>query len=122
MQLYHILLLICLAAGVISEAITISIPERVLKIEDATPQEIFQDRFYKLIFILSGFYLVGILLMFFTEEHFFRLYAAILLLNSVIIWTVRKWLMRFRIFFIVESTVCLILLLDSCRVLIKDLI
>jgi hypothetical protein len=119
---YHVLLLLCLAAGVVSELIAITVPDRVLQIEEAEPQQMLQSRFYKVIFGLSGFYLTGIILMFFTAEHFFRLYATILLLNSLVIWIVRRWLMRFRLVFVLEATLCLILLLDSCRVLIKDLI
>jgi hypothetical protein len=121
MILFNCTLLACLAAGVISEILTIAAPGKILEIVDLQPEEILQSRFYKYMFMLSAFYLIGIVLMFFAGDAIFRIYALLLLCNSVVVWVFKGWLRKFNLLFIAESTLCLILLLDACRVIVREL-
>jgi hypothetical protein len=121
-MLFNCTLLGCLLAGVISEVVTIATPQKILKIEELEPEDILKSRFYKYMFMLSAFYLIGIVLMFFAGDSIFRIYAAILLCNSIVVWICKGWLRKFNLFFVAESTLCLILLLDACRVIVRALI
>lgn len=117
-----ILLIVCVFAGIISEIITISMPDKVLGIAEKNPDEILNGRFYKVIFFFSAFYFLGIILMFFSGVDIFRMYAVWLLLVSFTAWILRKWLIRFRYLQITESTVCLIVLFDVLRTITKNIV
>ncbi|MFW6221013.1 MAG: hypothetical protein ACOC4C_00980 [Fibrobacterota bacterium] len=114
------LLIFCSTAGVISELISIGWPEKIVGILQRDPEELIGDVFYRSVFILSSFYLLAIILLFFSEYRFFNTYAIILLLNSLFIWLFRRIVFRFRIIQIAESTLCLILLFDVIRTVIKS--
>jgi hypothetical protein len=114
-QLYDVFLVMCATAGVISEIITIAVPEKIVGMLQRDPEEIIERGFYRFVFVLSAFYLLAIFLMFFSAFPAFRLYGVILLANSFIVWIARKWILRFRLLQVAESTICLILLLDVIR-------
>ncbi len=113
--LYDAFLLFCASAGVVSEIITIAVPEKIVGMLQRDPEEIVQQGFYRFVFVLSAFYLMAIILMFFSAFPVFRIYGVILLVNSLLIWIARKWILQYRFFQVAESTICLILLLDVVR-------
>jgi hypothetical protein len=122
MKPFNIVLFGCLAAGVILEVITVTAPARILKAQELDPEELLGNRFYKSVFILSAFYMIGIMLMFIADDRYLRIYATILLCSSIVVWFLKKWLARFQVIIIAESTVCLILLLDTLRKIITGAI
>lgn len=118
--LQHILIIGSIA-GVISELITIGWPEKIVGLLQREPEELIGDIFYRSLFVLSSFYLLAIVLMFFSEYRYFHAYAIFLLFNSLFIWLFREVVFRVRIIQIAESTLCLILLIDVIRTVFKSI-
>ena len=83
------LLLFCAGAGIISEIITISVPERVLEITEKNPEELFDSKFYRFVFTLSGLYILVIILLLFSGNERFRLYAVVIMCISFSSWIFR---------------------------------
>ncbi len=115
-------LLIFAFAGIISEIITITVPEKIISIIQKDPEQLLQQRFYKFVLILSGLYMGAIILLFFSGIDRFRSYAVIILCLSLTGWIFRAKLEKYTFFVIANSTVCLILLLDVVRGVIINFI
>ncbi len=115
-------LLACALAGVVAEIITIAVPERILGIADKDPDTILQGGFYRMVFVLSGMYLAGVVLMLVSGPQRFRAHGVVLCLLSVGVWLARKYLLRWRALAVAESTVCLIVLLDVVRNVARSLL
>ena len=79
-----------------------------------------ESRFYRFVFMLSGLYLGAIVLMLFSGVERFKLYALLLIALSFAAWLLRSLLLRMRVMQVAESTICLILLLDVARSLIRQ--
>jgi hypothetical protein len=120
-HIQEVFLLFCSGAGVISEIITIAMPNRIVGMLQRDPDEIIHNGFYRFMFLLSSFYLLAIFLMFFSGYGVFKIYGLILLLNSFFIWIARKLVLRYRVMQVAESTLCLILLLDVIRTVGRSL-
>lgn len=114
-----IALLVCAAGGVIAELFTLAVPEKILGVAERDPQEVVGDRLFRLVFILSGLYLCAIVLMFVSGIEMFRLHATILVIMSLAAWLFRRILLRIRALQVAESTVCLIVLLDTMRSILR---
>jgi hypothetical protein len=109
------ILLICACAGIISEIITITVPEKIIDIVQKDPEELLQQRFYKFLLFLSGLYIGFVILLFLSGIDRFRYYGIIILVLSLSGWLLRAKLEKYTFLIIVNSTVCLILLLDVVR-------
>ena len=120
--LFMLLLLICACAGIISEIITIIVPEKIVDITQQDPEELIQKKFYKIVFALSGLYMLVVILLIFSGNNRFRLYAGVIFSISLIGWLFRSKLKKHIYILIAESTVCLILLIDVVRAIIGEII
>ena len=117
-DLFISLILFCAGAGIISEIITISAPEKVLGIIEKDPEELFDSKFYRFIFTLSGLYILEIILLLFSGNERFRLYAVVIMCISFSSWIFRSKLKKHPYILVAESTVSLILLIDIVRTLV----
>jgi len=115
----HILLLACTAGAIIAEIVSIAVPEKVQEMVDRQSDELIPRGFYRLLFILSALYMAAIILMFIAGEERFRIYAFILICLSVAGWVLRGVMFRYRVLQIAESIVCLVILIDTARTIIR---
>ena len=115
------LLLFCAGAGIISEIITISAPERVLEITEKDPEELFNSKFFRFLFTLSVLYILVILLLLFSGNDRFRLYAVVIMCISFSSWIFRSKLKKHTYILVAESTVSLILLIDIVRTIVGEM-
>jgi hypothetical protein len=115
------LLLFCSCAGIIAELITIAVPEKIISITEKNPEELLQKRFYKIIFTLSSFYMVVVLLLLFSGIQRFQIYALIIFIISFSGWLFRAKLKKHDYLVVAESTICLILLIDIVRSVVGDI-
>jgi hypothetical protein len=115
-------LLLCAIAGVVSEVVTLGWPERVFGMLSQDPDELLRDRFHRFVFVLSAFYLLCVILLIFSGNERFRLYGIILVINAVVGWLFRHLLLRWRPLQVAGSTLCLILLIDVIRRLVRPMI
>ena len=115
-------LLICACAGIISEIITISVPDRVIDITEKNPEELFEKKFYRFLFTLSGLYVLVIILLIFSGSAKFRIYAMVIMCISLFGWVFRSTLKKHTNLIIAESTVSLILLIDIVRTIIGEIV
>ncbi|MBD3393463.1 MAG: hypothetical protein GF418_15110 [Chitinivibrionales bacterium] len=116
-HVFRIALIMTVLAGIVSEVVTIAAPGRILGITDADPGELMQSRFYRVVFVLSGLYLLAIVLMLVSGSETFRRYAFLLIGLSLLAWIFRRLLLRIRALQVAESTACLVLLFDTLRTL-----
>ena len=121
-DLFLLLILFCAGAGIISEIITISAPERVLEITEKDPEELFNSKFYRFLFTLSGLYILVIILLLFSGNDRFRLYAVVIMCISFSSWIFRSKLKKYTYILVAESTVSLILLVDIVRRIVGEII
>lgn len=121
-DLFLLLILFCAGAGIISEIITISAPERVLEITEKNPEELFKSRFYRFLLTLSGLYILVIILLLFSGNDRFRLYAVVIMCISFSGWIFRSKLKKHTYILVAESTISLILLIDIVRTVIGEIV
>ncbi len=113
------LLFICAGAGIISELITIAIPDKIITITEQEPERLLRKKFYRFIFTLSGLYILAIVLLLFSGIERFRNYGLIILGLSTLGWLFRSRLKKYTCLLIAESTVSLILLIDIVRRIVE---
>lgn len=117
---YLLLILVATVAAVIAETVTLLFPDSLLQLIEKDPGEQFElTLFQKVSGILSVAYMADIALLLFSGDSQFRLYAMVLVGLSLVIWIVRKRVPYFRYVLIAESTVCLVLLLDTARTAVR---
>lgn len=116
------ILLVCALAGIISELLTIAMPDKILGITDSNPEELLANKFYKALFVLSGFYLVVVVLLFASGIERFQTYAFVMLCMSLLGLIFKTHLKKYPSVFILESTISLIILLDIVRRIVKEFI
>lgn len=115
-----ITILICACAGVISELITIALPEKIVKITEKEPDKLLKEKFYRLILILSFPYMLAIILLLFSGNERFRIYAVIILTISLFGWIFKTKLKHHLYIIMIESGICLILLIDVVRNIMRE--
>lgn len=120
-DLFMISLLLCACAGIISEIITITVPEKIVDITQQDPEELIQKKFYKFIFALSALYMLVVILLIFSGNNRFRLYAVVILCISIFGWLFRAKLKKHIYIIVAESTVCIIMLIDIVRTIISEI-
>lgn len=121
-DIYLGLLLVCACAGIMSELITIAIPYKILGITEQEPEELLKKRLYKVLFALSGLYILSVFLLLFSGHERFCIYAFVILVLSMGGWVFRKTLKNHTYIIVVESTISLILLIDVVRTVVKEII
>jgi hypothetical protein len=119
-NLFLFVLLFCTCAGIIAELITIAVPGKIISITEKNPEELLQKSFYKLIFLLSTFYMAVVLLLLFSGIRRFQVYGLVIFVISLSGWLFRAKLKKHDYLIVVESTICLILLLDIARSVINN--
>lgn len=120
-DLVLILLLIGTLAGILSELITIAMPEKILRLTEQQPELLAKQPFYQFLFILSGLYILLVSMLLFSGFGNFRIYGAVILILSVSGWVFRNIFLKYAYLLVVESTISLILLLDIVRTIIGEL-
>ena len=118
-DIYLGIVLVCACAGIISECITIAIPEKILSITEHDPEKLLHKRFYKFVFTLSGLYVLVIILLVFSGVDRFRNYGLAILALSTLGWLFRAKLKKYTFLLIAESTVSLVLLIDIVRRIVE---
>ncbi len=121
-DIYLGLLLVCVCAGILSELITIAIPYKILGITEQEPEKLLKKRLYKVLFTLSGLYILSIVLLLFSGYERFRIYAFVILVLSLNGWVFRGTLKKHTYIVVIESTINLILLIDVVRTVIKEIV
>lgn len=113
-------LLVCACAGVVAEVIAVVVPDKVLSILDRTASEDLKPGpFLYLLGILSGFYLVAVVMLFVSGDRVFRIYGFVLLILSAAVWLLKRWVRRVRLLLLLDSIVCLIILIDVIRTVLR---
>lgn len=113
-----IAIIICSLCGIATELHTIIFPGVVTDLlrrkepVDTTPGMI-------VLSILSLLYLIDMFLLAFSGDSIFILYAAILGLLSILMLAFQSFFARFKVLMMVESTICLIILLDVVRSILR---
>jgi hypothetical protein len=118
-HVFSLLFLVCCAAGVVSECISIAVPHRILAIAETDPAEVLGSPFYRVVLVLSALYLCAVVMMFVSGVDRFRVYGALLVCLSAAVWILRGVLLRNRLFMVAESTLCLVMLCDSIRTIFR---
>lgn len=121
-ELYMGIILVCACAGIISELITIAVPEKIISIVEKEPEELLKKRFYRMLFTLSGLYLLVVLLLFLSGNDRFQIYGLVILILSTIGWLFRKKLRQHMYLLVAESTVSLIVLIDVVRRIVQEMV
>ena len=121
-DIYMGMILVCASAGIISELITIAVPEKIISIIEKDPGPLLQKRFYRMLFTLSGLYILVVLLLFLSGNDRFRIYGLIILSLSTIGWLFRKKLKQHTYLLVAESTVSLIVLIDVVRRIVQEMV
>ena len=119
---FPLLLLLVSCAGIIAEIVTISAPEKIIGIIDKDPNELTNDRFYRVLIILSAVYMLVIILLFFSGNNRFRIYGTVMVVISLFGWIFRSSLKKHTSIIIAESTIGLILLIDIVRTIAVDIL
>lgn len=114
-----ILLFICACAGIVCEIITLIAPHRIMAIMHDDPEKIMKNRFYLFIFLLSGPYLLIFVLLLVSGVKRFIIYGIFILCLSILGLLFKSRLKDHIYLVVAESTVCLIILLDIIRNILK---
>lgn len=120
-ETYLVVLLICTCAGVLAELITITDPAGVLRVAQSTAEDTSLSTFQRVLLALSLFYMVAIVLMVFSGSNRLGIYAGIIVCMSLAGWLLRPFLAKHLFLLVAESTVSLILLLDTARSIVRSL-
>lgn len=105
-------ILICTLASIIAEALALVFPERILALFTAGPDTAVTEPLLRVLAPLSVVYLVNIGLLTFSGDTVFVIQAGILLVAALLFWALKKWLLRSQYPLMVESAVCLAVLLN----------
>lgn len=118
---YSTILLVCTLGAIVAEVLTLLFPDRLLGMLDKDPDSIEMTPFRKLLAFLSAIYVLDIIFLLFSPDRIFTIYALVLLALSFILWLLRAQIRKWRLLMSLESAICLTLLLDVARTLIKRL-
>ncbi|MBD3347346.1 MAG: hypothetical protein GF401_20000 [Chitinivibrionales bacterium] len=117
---YSVFLLCCSVAAAAAEIIGLLMPDRILSLVDQDPEKVQESKFPLAMGILSLFYIADILLLILADDKVFKMYGFILIALSLTVWLFRSRLKNLRFLMIVESTLCLIILIDVIRTVVRN--
>jgi hypothetical protein len=112
-------LLVCTGAAIVAETMALVCADRVLALVTAKPDEIRPGMFHRVLALLSVFYVGELGLLLFMGDPVFRIYAFALVTMGSALWLARKYVVRWRVVVMLESTVCLVLLVDVAYTVLK---
>ena len=116
-------LLVCAGAGVVAEIIALLMPDRILEYMQPEPAEkMVPGPFLYVLGILSIMYIGAVVAMFASGDPIFRWYALALLAMSTVTWLLRKRFARWRALMVVDSVICLIVLIDVIRTVVRCIV
>jgi hypothetical protein len=111
-------LCICTAISITAEIISLLFPDQLLSLIEKKPEELHFTKLLMILSIMSLFYVVEIGLLLFSGDRIFRLYGlAFIVLSSTLI-LLRNRLSSLRYIIMIESAICLVMLIDVGRTLI----
>jgi hypothetical protein len=116
---YCILLLVCTAISIVAEIISLIFPDKLLDLIEKKPEEITFTPLLMTLSIMSLFYVVEIGMLLFSGDKIFRLYGLAFVILSGVLILLRKRLPALRYVIMLESAICLVILLDVGRTIIK---
>jgi len=93
-----------------------------LEITEKNPEELINSKFYRFILTLSGLYILVIILLLFSGNDRFRIYAVVIMCISFSGWVFRSKLKKHTYILTAESTISLILLIDIVRIIIGKIL
>ncbi|MBD3421562.1 MAG: hypothetical protein GF398_15700 [Chitinivibrionales bacterium] len=112
---YSIALTICATGALLAEGAVVTMPERVIDLLDNNQEVSELTSFMKFLGVTSLFYLAVLVLLFFSGDRVFRVYAGILIFLSSSMWLLKRFLRRIKYLMIGESTISIIILIDIIR-------
>jgi len=121
MSLFHTILFIGVCASICAEVFALMVPGKIIGLMEKPPEEIARSRFVMLLVALSMIYIVTTGMLLFSGDRVFTLYAAVLFMLSSSLWLLRRWIRHLRVLMTVDSTVCLIILIDVARTLLRGM-
>jgi hypothetical protein len=113
-------LFVCASAGIVCEVITIVAPDKIIALLHQDPDVALKSKFYRIVFIFSGFYILGTVFLLFSGVPAFVLYGLIILCLSIAGWLLKARLQDFVYLVVAESTVNLIILIDIVRKVLME--
>lgn len=119
--LYASFLLAFAVTAVVAEIITLAFPEKLLGLLEPENAVSLPRWLLAAMALLSICYLLAIGLMLFSGDKVFRIYAFLLMTLSAAGWALRKRIRHIRALVTVDSTLCLIILIDTIRSVLRML-
>ncbi len=139
-QIFSTILLLCTSFAIIAEILGIVMIDKLLELMDfssalsrahrdedneellSSPPPI-PDKLMRVFSVLSIFYLLDIFLLLFSNDRIFTIYGAILLAMSLLLWVLKRNLKKgMKAVALIESTICLIILIDVARTLVNRIV
>ncbi|MBD3242840.1 MAG: hypothetical protein GF331_19770 [Chitinivibrionales bacterium] len=118
---YAYALLVCSTVAIAAESVSLLFPGLVLNLMHHDPAEVKLTPLHRLLAMMSLVYMVNIGLLIFSGDPFFQMYAAILIGLAVVVWIVKSRLPNLQYVLMVESAVCLTILIGIVRTLLAVL-
>lgn len=116
------ILLFCAFCGILTELITIIIPDTIISLTNNNSEELFKKKFYRFVFLLSGFYMIVVVLLLASGVARFQVYGFILVCMSFFSWLFKSKHKKNTCILVMESTLSLILLIDVARSIIREFV
>lgn len=118
---YAYALLVCSTVAIAAESISLLFPGLVLSMMRRDPSEVELTPMHRILALMSLVYMVNIGLLIFSGDSFFQAYAAILIGLAVVVWALKGRVPHFRYVLMLESGVCLTILVGIVRTLLAML-
>jgi len=111
--------LVCTGAAIVAETMALVFADRVLAMLAGGPDDVRFTAFLRVLAVLSVFYMLDLVLLLAAGEPVFRVYAFVLVAMGGLLWAMRKYVARWRVVVMLESTVCLVLLVDVAYTVLR---
>ncbi len=118
---YAIAVLVCTVPAIVAELVALVFPRAMLGLLQQDPARVVNLPLTRVLAILSLFYMVNLGLLVFSDNQVFRISVVLLLSMSLLLWGTRKLIVRFPALVRLESTVCLVLLVNVLLSVLRTL-
>ncbi len=118
---YAYALLAGTSVAIVAESISLLFPGILLDLMHKDPSEVELKPIHRVLALMSLVYMVDIGLLFFSGDALFQIYAGILIGLAVVVWALRNRLPHFRYVLMLESGICLTILVGIARTLLAML-
>jgi hypothetical protein len=112
---YGYIVLVCTVVAIAAEVTTLLFPRTLLRIVSGDIDKMPSGPLPRILGIMSFIYMVDIALLLFSGDAVFRIYAVILMVLAFALWLTRKHIVDRHYVLMLESAVCLTILLDVAR-------